>query len=289
MNGIVVVDKPEGWTSFDVVAKLRGALRVKRVGHGGTLDPMATGVLPVFVGRATRAAALFESADKEYIAGLRLGITTDTQDITGSVLAENDAPVTIEQLRDVLDLFTGETDQLPPMYSAIKIGGQPLYKSARRGVEVERAARRITVSELEIISGGGRDYVLRCAVSKGTYIRALCADIGEKLGCGGVMSSLRRTRAGAFTIADALPLTRILEQNALGDTSFLRGTDTLFGDRPAITVDGDDVKKLRNGAAFSVSGASDGEYRVYGADGGFLALCRCDGGTLLTVRSFFEV
>ena len=198
MNGILIVDKPAGWTSHDVVAKLRGALKEKRVGHGGTLDPMATGVLPVFVGKATKAAQFAENAEKEYIAGLRLGISTDTQDITGTVTEEREVTVTETDLLALLPRFLGEQEQLPPMYSAIKVDGQPLYKLARRGVEARRQPRRISISRLEYLGREGENYRLRVACSKGTYIRTLCADLGDELGCGGAMSFLARTASGAF-------------------------------------------------------------------------------------------
>jgi tRNA pseudouridine55 synthase len=289
MNGIVVADKPAGWTSHDVVAKLRGALRVKRVGHGGTLDPMATGVLPVFVGRATRAVEFFESAEKEYIAGLRLGVTTDTQDVTGEILQTRPVSVPENELLSALSRFTGELDQLPPMYSAVKIGGQPLYKKARQGIEVARAPRRITIRELTLLGLDGGDYTLRVVCSKGTYIRTLCHDVGEYLGCGGAMSALRRTRAGAFAIEDALPLGEILACAQRKDFSFLRPADSLFADVPAAAIEGDAVKQCRNGAPFSLPGAPDGLLRVYDGGGAFLALCRAENGVVRTVKSFFEV
>ena len=204
MTGIIIVNKPEGWTSHDIVAKLRRILGERRIGHGGTLDPMATGVLPVFVGRATRAVEFMENADKEYVAALRLGISTDTQDTTGNVISEKPANVSWEELESVLDRFRGEIEQLPPMYSAIKVDGKKLYEYARKGAEIERKTRKITIHELEVV--GQRedgDFLLRVVCSKGTYIRALCSDIGDALGCGGAMSALVRTRAGAYRIETA--------------------------------------------------------------------------------------
>ena len=206
VNGILIIDKPAGWTSHDVVAKLRGILREKKIGHGGTLDPMATGVLPVFVGKATRCAAFAESMDKEYIAGLRLGLVTDTQDITGNVLETREHSVTETELRETLNSFTGPQKQIPPMYSAVKIGGERLYKLARRGVQVDRPARDIIISAIELASEASGDWFLKISCSKGTYIRTLCHDIGTALDCGGVMSYLRRTRAGCFKIEDAVTL-----------------------------------------------------------------------------------
>ena len=222
MKGILIIDKPEGWTSFDAVKKLRGAIRrgtseKLKIGHGGTLDPLATGVLPVFIGREyTRLVSLCENMDKEYVAGLRLGIVTDTQDITGTVAAQSPVAVSRDDLERALGVFRGEILQVPPMYSAIKIGGERLYAVARRGGEIERAPRPITVYDAEIIGGGGADWTLRFVVSKGTYVRTLCHDIGRTLGCGGVMSALRRTRVGGFRVEDALGVVRASELAADG-------------------------------------------------------------------------
>jgi tRNA pseudouridine55 synthase len=206
MNGLLIIDKPAGWTSHDVVARLRGILKEKRIGHGGTLDPMATGVLPVFIGRATRAVPFCESFDKEYVAGLRLGLVTDTQDTTGRVLSESDVSVSRDEVENVVRGFLGEQAQIPPMYSAVKVGGRRLYELARRGVEADRKPRTITVYELEVLSQSGSDWLLRLCCSKGTYVRTICHDIGRKLGCGGAMCSLRRTRVGSFTLDGAVSL-----------------------------------------------------------------------------------
>ena len=184
-SGILIIDKPAGWTSMDVCAKVRGIFHEKRVGHGGTLDPMATGVLPVFVGQATRGVEFAENGQKEYVAGLRLGQVTDTQDVTGTTLETR--PVTADRaaLESLLPRFLGEQDQIPPMYSAVKVGGQKLYDLARKGQVVERKPRRITIYELELLAQeSATDYLLRCRCSKGTYIRTLCHDIGRQLGCG---------------------------------------------------------------------------------------------------------
>lgn len=191
-NGIIIIDKPSGWTSMDVCAKLRGILHTKKVGHAGTLDPMATGVLPVFVGQATRAVSFAESGQKEYVAGLKLGLVTNTQDTSGETLGTHPASVTRTELESVLPRFTGEIEQIPPMYSAIKIGGKKLYELARRGEEVERKPRPVTIYELEVVEQTAPDaFTLRIRCSKGTYVRTLCHDIGRALGCGGCMSALR--------------------------------------------------------------------------------------------------
>ena len=281
MNGIIVIDKPAGWTSHDVVAKLRGILHERRIGHGGTLDPMATGVLPVFVGRATRAVEFLENSDKEYIAGIKIGVVTDTQDITGNVMSTCECNITAAMLNDILPEFTGEQEQIPPMYSAIKQNGRKLYELARKGVEVERKARRINISELELVSAGENEAVLRVVCSKGTYIRTLCHDIGARLGCGAVMSGLRRTRAGAYTVADAVKLEDVSPE-------LLMPVDTVFRSYPSCTADEQQEKKCRCGAEFDTAEA-DGLWRVYGRDGGFLMLGRAESGRMKTVKSFFEV
>ena len=206
-DGILIIDKPEGWTSMDVCAKLRGILHEKRVGHGGTLDPMATGVLPVFVGRATRAAEFSENSRKEYEAGLRLGLVTNTQDTTGETLESQPVNVSCREVEEALAAFRGEIRQIPPMYSAVKVGGQRLYQLARKGREVEREARQVTIYELELLEQVSEtDFRLRCVCSKGTYIRTLCHDIGRALGCGGTMYALRRTMAAGYTLAEAVTI-----------------------------------------------------------------------------------
>ena len=285
VTGIIVIDKPAGWTSFDVAAKLRGVYHERHVGHGGTLDPMATGVLPVFLGRATRAISFFEDADKEYIAGLRLGMETDTEDVTGTVLAEHPVSVTREQVAAALAAMVGPQLQTPPMYSAIKINGQRLYHLARQGQSVERQPRPVVFHELELLDGA--DYRFRIRCSKGTYVRTVCADLGRTLGCGGCMSSLRRTRAGRFSIAQAVTMDELLA--AEDPTALLLPIDVMFDDCPAVTVTGDAERRLRCGNELPGFGAADGRCRIYGADGTFLALGEGCGGTLRPIKSFFEV
>ena len=286
-NGILIIDKPEGWTSMDVCAKLRGLFHERRVGHGGTLDPMATGVLPVFLGRATRAVAFSTDSEKEYVAGLQLGVITNTQDTTGETLETRPVSVTREQLEAALAPFRGDILQVPPMYSAIKINGKKLYELARKGKEVERPPRQVTIHSLTLEGREGeRDFTLRVRCSKGTYVRTLCHDIGLALGCGGAMSSLRRTMAGGFTLDDAVTLEGVL--SAPDPAALLRPVDACFADRPALTLPAGAEKKVRNGVPVSLPRLADGEYRVYAPDGTFLALSRARGGTLTTVRSFFE-
>ena len=283
-SGIVILDKPAGWTSMDVCAKMRGILREKRVGHGGTLDPMATGVLPVFVGQATRAVEFAENGEKEYVAGLRLGVVTDTQDTTGEILETRPVTVDQEALAALLPRFTGPIEQVPPMYSAIKIGGQKLYELARKGREVERKPRSITIFELELLEQVSEtDYLLRCRCSKGTYLRTLCHDIGQALGCGGAMYSLRRTMAAGFTLAEAVSLEAVQAQGA----ALLRPADSLFAAYPAyrLTSAGKE-KRVRNGNPITAE-VPEGTYRVYGANGEFLCLSRAKDGTLTSIKNFF--
>jgi len=288
MNSILIVDKPADWTSHDVIAKLRGALRIKRIGHGGTLDPMATGVLPVFIGRATRAAEFCENAEKEYIAGLKLGVVTDTQDITGRTLSERTASVAAEDLHSVLNGLLGAQKQIPPMYSAIKQGGKKLYELARKGIDVPRPARDIFISAIDLLGGSGSEFTLRIVCSKGTYIRTLCHDIGAALGCGGAMSSLRRTRAGAFKIENAHTLDAILAAVPKGTVGDLTVTvDSLFMEYPAITLDARDTSKCKNGARFQVESTPVGRYRLYGPDNEFLALCDIAGRETRVIKGFY--
>jgi len=286
MNGIVIVDKPEGWTSQDVVSKLRGVLRTKRIGHGGTLDPMATGVLPVFVGRATRGVEFFEHAEKTYVATLRLGITTDTEDISGTVLTEKPVSVTRAELEEALTHFRGEIQQIPPMYSAVKINGQKLCDLARKGREVERKPRTITIFALALLNFDGLTATLRVHCSKGTYIRTLCRDIGEKLGCGGTMAALRRVTAGAYTIEEAVPLAELVESS--DPEKFLRPVDSIFTHFPAVTLTPNQEKRCRNGNQFSIT-LEDGTYRAYSQNREFLMLAEVSDGVMSTIKSFFEV
>lgn len=286
MDGIVIVDKPQGWTSQDVTARLRRVFGTRRIGHGGTLDPMATGVLPVFVGRATRAVEFFEHAEKTYETVLRLGITTDTEDMTGTVLTEENVSFTEEQLQETLAAFRGEILQVPPMYSALKVNGQKLCDLARKGKTVERQPRPITIHELTLVERGENTLRLRVRCSKGTYIRTLCKDIGEKLGCGGCMESLRRVAAGEYTISEAVPLQTLLETERPED--YLRTVDTMFWNYPAVTLTANQETRCRNGNAFSVS-LAPGTYRAYSQGGEFLMLAKVDGGVMSTIKSFFQV
>ena len=286
MNGIVIIDKPQGWTSQDVTARLRRVFNTRRIGHGGTLDPMATGVLPVFVGRATRGVEFFEHAEKVYETVLRPGITTDTEDITGTVLTQTDATITADMVEAVLPQFRGEILQIPPMYSALKINGQKLCDLARKGREVERQPRPITIHELTLLGMDEEGIRLRVRCSKGTYIRTLCKDIGVALGCGGCMAALRRVQAGEYTIEESVPLEVLLE--TAEPEQYLRPVDSMFRNLPAVTLSPKQEIRCRNGNSFSIS-MEDGTYRAYGQNGEFLMLAKVEAGVMYTVKSFWEV
>ena len=286
MNGIVIIDKPQGWTSQDVTARLRRVFNTRRIGHGGTLDPMATGVLPVFVDRATRGVEFFEHAEKTYEAVLQLGLTTDTEDTSGTILTQQEVHISEKEFLDILPQFRGEIQQIPPMYSALKINGQKLVDLARKGKTVERQPRPITIHELELLEFGGDTARLRVRCSKGTYIRTLCKDIGEALGCGGCMAALRRVTAGEYTIAEAVPLQTLLDSEDPGQ--YLRPVDTMFRNHPAVTLTAKQEKRCRNGNSFTL-GIPDGTYRAYGEDGTFLMLAKVENGIMSTIKSFFNV
>ena len=286
MNGIVIVDKPQGWTSQDVTARLRRVFNTRRIGHGGTLDPMATGVLPVFVGRATRGVEFFEHAEKTYETTLRLGLTTDTEDTTGTVLETRDVHISETEMSEILSQFRGKIMQVPPMYSALKINGQKLVDLARKGKTVERQPREIEIIELELLEFAGSTARLRVRCSKGTYIRTLCKDIGEALGCGGCMAELRRVQAGEYTAEEAVPLQVLLDTDK--PEEYLRPVDSMFRNYPAVTLSSNQEKRCRNGNSFSLQ-MEPGTYRAYSKAGEFLMLAKVEDNIMSTIKSFFEV
>ena len=286
MNGIVIIDKPQEWTSQDVTARLRRVFNTRRIGHGGTLDPMATGVLPVFVGRATRGVEFFEHAEKTYEATLQLGVTTDTEDIFGEILTRREVHISETEFSSILPAFRGKIMQVPPMYSALKINGQKLVDLARKGKTVERQPREIEIFELTLLEFNGDTARLRVRCSKGTYIRTLCKDIGEALGCGGCMAALRRVQAGEYTIEEAVPLQELLA--AEDSEPYLRPVDSMFRNYPAVTLSAKQETRCRNGNSFSVK-MENGTYRAYGQNGEFLALSKVEDGIMSTIKSFFDV
>lgn len=280
MDGILIIDKPEGFTSFDVVAKMRGMLRTRKVGHAGTLDPMATGVLPILVERGTKCCDILPCQDKRYTATLKLGVLTDTLDSTGTVLETRPVSVTKEQVEAVLKEFVGEIEQVPPMYSAIQINGQRLYDLARKGIEVERPARNITIYHCDLLGEGAEEneYIIDVACSKGTYIRTLCGDIGEKLGCGATMTALRRTEAAGFALSESVTLE---EASALAKedrlTEKILPVETVFRSLKAVKLSEKQTKMYRNGVRLDstrVAGKPESgeDLRVYGHDGTFIGV-----------------
>ena len=292
MQGILIVDKPTDWTSFDVIAKLRGILGTRKLGHSGTLDPMATGVLPVFCGGASKAVDLQLDHTKAYRATLKLGARTDTGDVTGTVLET--APVTAgeKELLEVLPRFVGPRMQTPPMYSAVKINGQPLYKLARQGMEVERKARPIEILSIQYEgSPAENEYTLTVKCSKGTYIRVLLEEIAEAMGQKGTMSALRRVAAGVYTEADAHSLEEIQAAKNAGPEALqalMLPVESVFTSLPLL-VAGERVEHhLYNGCPTSRYPAADGRYRVRNAQGQFLGLANITGGVLRVEKLFVE-
>lgn len=293
--GIICVNKPRDFTSFDVIAKLRGILKMKRLGHAGTLDPMATGVLPVFAGRATKACDILPDHDKTYEAGFRLGVTTDTQDVTGTVTKERPAKAAAEQLERVLESFRGEIMQVPPMYSAVSVGGKRLYDLARKGIEVEREARPITVYSLELkeFDESAQSGTLKISCSKGTYIRTLINDIGEALDCGGIMTSLVRTAACGFTLADCVTLEQLQAAADSGDdfTKFVKPIESVFADLPSVRLSSAQERMYRNGVRLDLSRVridGIGERVSVHGESGFIGTALADGknGVLKSEKTF---
>jgi tRNA pseudouridine55 synthase len=296
--GILCINKPAGFTSFDVIAKLRGILKIRRLGHTGTLDPMATGVLPVLVGKAAKACDILPDHDKIYEAGFKLGITTDTQDITGTILNQKNAgAVTEEKLKNILYSFTGNIMQIPPMYSAVSVNGKRLYDLARQGIEVEREARPITVYSLELLSYDSSENTgtLRIACSKGTYIRTLINDIGEALSCGGIMTSLIRTKACGFTLNDCTTFEELQKTADLGgiNESILLPVEKLFSGLPAIWLYDEQERMYRNGVKLDINRIKytddSDRYCIYGNDR-FLGTAYIDRekGELRSEKNFFD-
>ena len=284
LSGIIPVMKPKDWTSFDVVAKLRGILQMKRLGHGGTLDPMATGVLPVFVGSATKACDIMPDNTKSYRAGFRLGCTSDTQDVWGTVSELSGKAVAESDILAVLPEFTGKIMQLPPMYSAVQVNGQRLYDLARKGIEVEREPREIEVLALTLVSYDEqkREGVLDITCGKGTYIRTIINDIGERLGCGGIMTSLVRTSSGGFTLDECYTFEQI--QQARDEErleELILPIERVFSKLPQLRLNEVQTRMYRNGVKLDLARvrnirADVTDYAVYGSDGAFIGTALAD-------------
>lgn len=292
-NGILCIDKPQGFTSFDVVAKMRGIAQMRRIGHAGTLDPMATGVLPLFFGRATKACDILPSGDKRYTAEFRLGITTDTQDITGTVLSERPVTADTPMVRAAAAEFVGGIQQTPPMYSAVKVNGQRLYDLARQGLEVERASRPVTIYAIEFLSCDSVSHTYRIDVrcSKGTYIRTLAADIGEALGCGAVLTALRRTEAAGFPLKSCITLARAQELAEAGElaTAALPISEA-FAELPRVTLNEKQTKMFLNGVRMDPTRiqntSASGRMSVWSKGGVFLGTAEIKGSDFQMERLF---
>ncbi len=301
MNGILIIDKPQDYTSFDVVAVVRGCVRERKAGHTGTLDPMATGVLPILLGSATKVQSLLPDTDKEYTAAFRLGLTTDTLDITGKVLSECTPHCTAQDIEALLPQFRGDILQKPPMYSAVCKNGVRLYELARKGLETEREARPVHISRLALLDFDTttQSGSLQVVCSKGTYIRSLCDDIGQLLGCGGVLTALRRVKACGYTLTDAVPLSEIRRLAPEGQQAFLpflHPVDSVFAVFPPVSVSEKQAQRFRNGAALllerlkSLSNPAEGQLcRVYAPDGTFLGIGEVDlTAEALRVKKLFD-
>lgn len=276
MNGIILINKPQNFTSFDVVAVVRRKFGTKKVGHGGTLDPMATGVLPVFIGCATKAVDLLPDSGKSYRAGFRLGLTSDTLDIWGELSEEKPADIGREALKAVLERFRGEIEQTPPMYSALKVGGRKLCDLARQGIEVERKARKITISRLDLLEFDGKNGVIEVDCSTGTYIRTLVDDIGKSLGTGAVMTELCRTRACGFTLVECVSIEKLREKPL--DELKLLSVESVFRDLPVTVLDEVQTRMYLNGVRLDADRLAekpplDTLLRVYG-NGEFLGVAK---------------
>lgn len=293
LSGILPVKKPQGWTSFDVIGKLRGVLRIKRLGHGGTLDPMAEGVLPVFVGKATKCCDILPDKRKSYRAGFKLGVASDTQDITGKIISERACDVSREQIELGLAEFVGDIMQLPPMYSAVKVGGKKLYQLAREGKTVERQPRAAHIERIELIGYDEktREGSLEIDCGQGTYVRTVIADLGEKLGAGGVMTSLVRTRSNGISLGECRTIEDIAEicaEGRLGE--IILPTDKAFEIYGECRLGARETALYKNGVKLRPDQAktADGEtVRVYGADGEFLGIGKLSDGEFRSCKNFF--
>ncbi|MBR4022708.1 MAG: tRNA pseudouridine(55) synthase TruB [Ruminococcus sp.] len=297
MNGILCMNKPQDFTSFDVIAKLRGILKIKRLGHAGTLDPMATGVLPVFVGTATKACDILPDNEKSYLAGFKTGLITDTQDITGKTVSEFSKRVTKEEIIDILPKFTGNVMQLPPMYSAVSVNGKRLYDLARQGIEVEREKREIFIDEirLEEFNEDTQEGKLYVSCSKGTYIRTIINDIGELLGCGAVMTSLVRLSSGGFKLEQCLSFADVekaRDENRLEE--LIIPVEKVFSSLARLRLNEVQTRMYKNGVKLDLARVNNikenvNDYAVYGFDGAFIgtAFPEWEKGVLKVGKNFF--
>lgn len=291
MNGIININKPLGITSHDVVYRLRKLLGIKKIGHTGTLDPDASGVLPMCIGRGTKVADMLTAKDKQYVAEMTLGLATDTLDASGTVTETAEINVTEQDIENAIQKFVGDIEQIPPMYSAIKVDGKKLYELAREGVEIERKPRSVRIDNIEVLDIDLEEnkISIRVDCSKGTYIRTLCDDIGRELGCFAHMSKLERTKSGRFDIKDAYTLLQIEEMLKNGDMGFLVPVDVVFEEYERLTITEKKAKKMCNGTQISVQGLVEGKtYRVYDEKGNFLTISKAENGLLKILKTFYQ-
>lgn len=291
MNGVINVNKPLGMTSHDVVYRLRKLLSIKKIGHTGTLDPDASGVLPMCIGRATKVADMLTAQDKQYIAEVTLGSATDTLDATGTVTQSAEVTVTPADIERATEKFIGKIEQIPPMYSAVKVDGKKLYELAREGKEIERKPRCVRIDNIEILNIDleNNKFLMKVDCSKGTYIRTLCDDIGRYLGCFAHMSALERTRSGRFDISESYTLEEIEEMLGSGNLEFFVPVDKVFEEYPSLTLSKSKAHKMCNGTRVTFQGIEEGVvYRVYDESGNFLTISEAEDGTLKILKTFYQ-
>lgn len=291
MNGIININKPLGITSHDVVYRLRKLLGIKKIGHTGTLDPDASGVLPMCIGRGTKVADMLTAKDKQYVAEMTLGLATDTLDASGTVTETAEVNVTEQDIENAIQKFVGDIEQIPPMYSAIKVDGKKLYELAREGIEIDRKPRSVRIDNIEVLDIDLEEnkISIRVDCSKGTYIRTLCDDIGRELGCFAHMSKLERTKSGRFDIKDAYTLSQIEEMLEKGDMGFLVPVDVVFEEYERLTITEKKAKKMCNGTQISLQGLVEGKtYRVYDEKGNFLTISKAENGLLKILKTFYR-
>ncbi len=288
ISGILLIDKPLGFTSHDIVAKLRGILKERKIGHAGTLDPMASGLLLCLIRRGTRASQFAEKEEKSYVFSIRFGLETDSYDLAGEVIKEEKVSLSESEVKKTIEGFLGESEQTPPIFSAIKVDGKPLYKYAREGRKVEIQPRRIFINKIELLGKKDEDYKIRVSCSKGSYIRSLAMDIGRSLGTVATVTKLRRESIGKFSVKDAIDIN---EASKIGREALLKRilpVDTLFSEYPEVILNTEETKRVKNGNEINKE-LSEGQYRTYSDEKEFLAFSEFKDGSLKIIKSFYEV
>lgn len=288
ISGILLIDKPLGFTSHDIVAKLRGILKERKIGHAGTLDPMASGLLLCLIRRGTRASQFAEKEEKSYVFSIRFGLETDSYDLAGEVIKEEKVSLSESEVKKTIEGFLGESKQTPPIFSAIKVEGKPLYKYARAGRNVEVKPRKIFINKIELLGKKDEDYKIRVSCSKGSYIRSLAMDIGRSLGTVATVTKLRRESIGKFSVKDAIDIN---EASKIGREALLKRilpVDTLFSEYPEVILNPEETKRVKNGNEINKE-LSEGQYRTYSDEKEFLAFSEFKDGSLKTIKSFYEV